>query len=386
MRNMPTVLVVSSLAKSLVHFRGEFLRSLTSAGYQIVCTAPDFPEEVSRELDDIGAEWVNFPLARAGLDPLTDFRTFLALRRLITERSIDLVFPYNIKPVIYGSLAARSLGVPVVALITGLGFTFSGASLKARCLRPLTTLLYRTAISPGTGVIFQNPDDQALFLANGLVGEKKPQWLVGGSGVDLQHYPCKTTYSKAPRIKFLLLTRLIEEKGVRLYLEAARALKQRFPAAEFHLVGRVEQTPSAIDEAELKHAHDEGVIVFHGRSDSAHAALELCDVFVLPSFYREGVPRSLIEALSAGLPIITTDTPGCRETVVDSENGVLVPPRDGQALISALEDLLHDPTRIPAMGAASRRLAESQFDVHAVNRTQLDAVSFVIEHSFDRAT
>jgi len=370
----PVVLIISSLAKSLVNFRADFIAELVAAGHRVVCAAPDMPAPTRERLLALGASVETFPMSRAGLDPRADLRTLKALRRIVRERDIDLVFAYNIKPVIYGAMAANSLGVSMVALITGLGFTFSNASPKARLLQPLTSALYRQALRDKASVIFQNPDDQRLFAARRIVTAAQPQCLVGGSGINLDRYPAKTGYSAPPRLRFLMLTRLIEEKGVRLYVEAARSLASRYPDAEFHLVGRPERTPSAIDPDWLVREHERGTVVYHGPADSAHDALTRCDVFVLPSYYREGVPRSLLEALSSGLAIVTTDAPGCRETVQPGINGYLCEPRDQRSLTAALERVLQAPERVAGMGAASRALAVARFDVQRVNDAQLAVI------------
>ena len=361
------IMLIASLAYSLIHFRGDFIKALIESGFNVFTAAPEIPEDVSEELTALGAVPVSFTLDSTGLNPIKDIKSIFAIKKLVKKHQIDLVFPYTIKPVIYGSLAATRTNVPTISLITGLGFTFSGASRKANLLQQITKRLYRLAIRQNELVIFQNEDDLHLFLKKNILSKNQATSVIKGSGVNLDRYPFRTKKVTRSNVKFIIVARLIIEKGIDLFTQAAVALKNEFPEAEFHVIGAESNTPSGIKTSHLQKLHKEGIIVFHGSSDNVPEILEQMDVFVLPTYYREGVPRSILEALSVGMPIITTDTPGCKETVVNRVNGFLIPPKSLDPLIQSCRYVLENPTEIEKMGKKSRELAEKTFDVKLIN-------------------
>jgi len=370
----PRLLVVGALDVSLLRFRGRMIEAMIGAGYRVYAAAPAFEPARRAAFEAMGATPLEFPLARTGLDPRADLRTYRALLALVHEHEIDLVFPYTIKPVVYGSLAARKGGAKALSLITGLGYTFAATTTKAKLVRALVVRLYRHALRDNVAVLFQNADDLALFRELGILRQGVQTDVVAGSGVDLEEFPWREPSGRRG-LRFVFAARLLEEKGVGLYLDAARRLKPRFPDAEFLVLGDPQPgSPSAIDMALVERLAAEGVIAYSPRRPDIAAVLADADVFVLPSWYREGVPRSLLEALSIGMAIVTTDTPGCRETVTDGENGRLIPPRDVGALEEALASLLEMPEKVAAMGRASRELAERRFDVRLVNEAILEHV------------
>jgi len=373
------ILILSSASLSLINFRGDFIRHLLSHGFEVVAAAPNFHPDVVIELKTIGVDSAEYQLQRTGLNPYKDLKTYFELKKLIRDHQIDLVFPYTIKPVIYGSLAANACGISTVSLITGLGFTFSGASQKAKILQRVTAYLYKKALGKNKMVIFQNEDDPKLFLDEGIIDAQQPYTVVNGSGVNLERYPFREKKNTGGRIIFLLVARLIKEKGVQLYIQAASMLKPDFPEAEFHIIGSPATSPSAISLEELHTLHEAGTIVYHGRQKKVSDFLTGSDVFVLPTYYREGVPRSILEALSVGLPIITTNSPGCRETVQAGRNGLLIAPRDQEQLNNALEYFIGNRSEIHKMGLESRRLAEEKFDVHIINDFLLQQIQSVLE-------
>lgn len=368
---MPKILILSSLSQSLIGFRRDLIVALLSKGYRIYAAAPFFDNSVAEELIKMGATPIEYRLQRTGLNPLTDLRSILSIRKILQKYSIDLLLPYTIKPVIYGSLAGRTLGVPVVSLITGLGFTFSQSTQKARTLQHLTEFLYRTALKRNKAVIFQNSDDEALFRQRGLLAKGQASYVVDGSGIPLDRYPFRENPKDSPKVTFMLVARLIREKGVHLFLEAAERLKTEFPQAGFHIIGSPDNSPSSIGIEKLQELHKHGTIHFHGFQKDVAGLLARADVFVLPSYYREGVPRSILEALSVGMPIITTRTPGCKETVMENRNGILIGPNDLDALVTAMRYFLENPERIGPMGRESRTLAENRFNVDLINRAIL---------------
>jgi glycosyltransferase involved in cell wall biosynthesis len=372
------ILIVASLASSLIHFRGDFIASLIENGFRVYAAAPKQPDHIKEKLESIGAIPLEFKLNRTGLNPIKDIGSVLELRKLIKQNRIDLVFPYTVKPVIYSSFAANSCGVPVISLITGLGFAFTGLTRKARVLQWLNQNLYRSSIRRNRVVVFQNKDDLQLFMDNGILSAKNKTALVSGSGVNLNNYKFRVNNKKSDNISFLLVARLIKEKGIALYIEAAQVLKKTYPNAEFHVIGSPDKSPSAIDEEELKKLDDTGIIVYHGMQKNVPEHLYKNDVFVLPTYYREGIPRSILEALSVGMPIITTNTPGCRETIKKDYNGILIEPRELQELIKAMEYFLLNISKIEEMGINSRNYAEERFDVKIINKELINLISDVV--------
>jgi glycosyltransferase involved in cell wall biosynthesis len=279
----------------------------------------------------------------------------------------DVVLAYTIKPVIYGSLAAAVAGVPRrFALVTGLGYAFTGE--RGGLLTGLIRRLYRIALERVHKVFFQNPDDQALFRQLGILRNGTPSVVVNGSGVDVGDYAVGPLPEGPAR--FLMIGRLLGDKGVREYAEAARRVRAVHPEAGFGLVGWIDENPDAIAQSELDAWVAEGCIEFEGRLADVRPAIAACSVYVLPS-YREGTPRTVLEAMAMGRPIITTDAPGCRETVVDGDNGFLVPVKSVDALVGAMLRFIDDPGLAPRMGARSRRVAEDKYDVHKVNEVML---------------
>lgn len=366
------VLVLGGIARSLLNFRGALLEALVRHGHRVVACAPGHDDDVARALASIGVDYRPTPIERASLNPIADLRTVASLTRLMRDVQPDVFFGYTIKPVIYGSLAARFAGVPRrYAMITGLGYAFGQGGLGRRALARLVGVMYRAGLRGSPAVFFQNPDDVALFQALGIVDEEQAV-LVNGSGVDLEHFAPAPISRRPP--SFLLIARLIREKGILEYVEAARLVKRSHPQATFRLVGPLDSNPTAVSENELAAWRREGVVEYLGKLDDVRPAIAASSVYVLPSFYREGTPRSVLEAMAMGRPVITTDAPGCRETVIEGENGFLVPPRDPAALAEAMSRFLEQPELASRMGAASRQIAEARYDVHKVNAAMLQAM------------
>jgi glycosyltransferase involved in cell wall biosynthesis len=302
-----------------------------------------------------------------------DIHTLFSLVALFRELRPDVVFNYMIKPVIYGSLAARMAGVPArFSMITGLGSAFGTEGGPPPPLWRAVQLMYRQSLRKNRCVFFQNPDDRRLFERLGIVHGREQIVVLNGSGVDLEHFR-PAPLPQAP--SFLLIARLIREKGVREYVQAARIIRARHPETAFRVAGWIDdQHAGAITERELRAWSDQGAVEFLGQLPDVRAAIAESAVYVLPSYYREGTPRTVLEAMAMGRAIVTTDAPGCRETVQEGVNGYLVPVRDGGALARALERFIKEPTLIQAMGRESRRIAIEKYDVHQVNAKILEAM------------
>lgn len=371
------ILIVASYSPSLIHFRGDFIKSLIENNYKVFTAAPDYPEKTLEELKSIDAHPVEFKLERTGLNPVKDLKSISELKFIIKKYQIDLVFPYTVKPVIYSSIAANQSNVSVISLITGLGFAFTGLTYKARTLQRLNEFLYKISIRKNKVIVFQNKDDYALFLDRNIITPKNKVAFVSGSGVNFNKYKFRENTKTTPDIRFLFVARLIREKGINMFIEAAKTLKQEFPEAQFHVIGAPDRSPTAIKLKALKKLHKEGIIVYHGKQKNVPEHLYNSDVFVLPTYYREGIPRSILEALSVGLPIITTDTPGCRETIKKEENGILIPPQDLNALTQAMAFFLNQPEKIKSMGIASRAYAEERFNVDIINKDLIKLINDV---------
>lgn len=361
--------IIASKARSLVTFRGPLIRELVRAGQMVTTYAPDPTDEVVSALSSMGVSLETIPLSRTGMNVFQDLETLRWLYRLFRETQPDMVFSYTIKPVIYGSIAATWASVPkIYSMITGLGYTFTDTSLRGKLIGQGVRFLYRRALRTNTAIFFQNPDDRDLFISEGIVKDQHKAVVINGSGVDLDFY--SVARPKTEPLTFLLIARLIRDKGIVEYVEAARKLKRLYPQCKFRIVGPFDSNPSAIDRSIVQSWQDEGVIEYLGATSDVRPFIADSSVYVLPS-YREGTPRTVLEAMAMGRPIVTTDAPGCRETVVQGKNGFLVKVRDSDSLAAAMERFIENPHLIPQMGAESRRLAEEKYDVHKVNASIL---------------
>ena len=360
---------MAGFAESIVAFRGALIRELLQAGCEVHVAAPGLAAltQVGPALGLTEDRLHDIPMARAGTNPLADTGTLVALYRLMRSLRPDAVLPYTIKPVIYGTLAAWLARVPRrFALVTGLGYAFTGE--RKGVVQWLVRLLYAAALARATKVFFQNPDDERLFRQIGILPASVPSVVVNGSGVDVSAFAVVPLPLAPP--SFLLIARLLGDKGVREYADAARRVKAKYPHARFSLAGWIDENPNAIRQTELDDWVETGIIEFLGKLSDVRPAIAAATVYVLPS-YREGTPRTVLEAMAMGRPIITTDVPGCRETVVDGENGYLVPVKSVDALVGAMTRLIETPGLAARMGACSRRIAEDKYDVHKVNAVML---------------
>lgn len=368
---MKTFLLIASFPDSLIKFRGPLLRALVAKGLDVHVAAPDLADvpDIRTELEALGITLHEIGLKRTGTNPVADLATVTELWQLMRRIRSDYVLGYTIKPVIYGSLAAWLAGVPNrFALVTGLGYAFTGeASGKRGLLRKLIQRLYRFGLSKSRKVFFQNPDDEALFRQLKLLPADIPSCVVNGSGVDVADYALAPLPEKP---SFLLIARLLGDKGVREYAQAARKVKARYPDAVFRLVGWIDDNPDAISQQELDEWVNTGIVEFLGKLADVRPAIADCNVYVLPS-YREGTPRTVLEAMAMGRPVITTDAPGCRETVTDGDNGFLVQVEAVDELAAAMVRFIESPELVAEMGERSRMVAERKYDVHRVNEFML---------------
>ncbi|WOE30888.1 MULTISPECIES: glycosyltransferase family 4 protein [unclassified Acinetobacter] len=371
-------LMISSYLPSVLNFRGKLLAAIQSKGFEIHIIAPDlaeFPDQL-RQLQQLGYHVHAINMQRTGTNPIQDLKTCFALWQCIKKIKPDYMLAYTIKPVIYGGLAAWLAKVPQrFALITGLGYAFQNVDSAApTALQKLVYHLYAQALKHATRVFFQNPDDLALFQRLNLLAAHTATAVVNGSGVNVREFdvvalPCQPTGQ--PKAVFLMIARLLGDKGVREYAQAARRIKAHYPDAEFHLVGWIDDNPAAIEASELDSWISENILHYWGKLSDVKPAIAACSVYVLPS-YREGTPRTVLEAMAMGRAIITTDAPGCRETVIDGKNGYLVAVKSVDDLVVAMQSLIENPMLISSMGQCSREIALNKYDVEQVNQQMLD--------------
>lgn len=364
-------LMVAGYPESLLNFRGPLLNALLAAGLDVHVAAPDLPEnsDVRKRLEASGIQVHEIPLNRTGMNPVSDLGSLFNLWRLMRRLKPEFSLAYTIKPVIYGNLAARLAGVPHrFALITGLGYAFQGEAGQRSWLKRIVQNLYRFALASVKKVFFQNPDDEALFYDLGILdSSNRKTVVVNGSGIDVDSF----TVTPFPETtQFLLIARLLGDKGVREYVQAATQVRKQYPDTVFGLVGWIDENPDAIDVAELQSWVDSGVVKFYGRLADVKPAISDSSIYVLPS-YREGTPRTVLEAMAMGRAVITTDAPGCRETVVHGQNGFLVPVKSVTELAVAMIHFIEKPELVVAMGKESRLLAEVKYDVRKVNEHML---------------
>jgi glycosyltransferase involved in cell wall biosynthesis len=367
-------ILVVPFAASVPSFRGPLLRDLGRRGWEVILAVPDCSDVLRAFLKGLGVKCAPYPLARTGVNPLEDLRTLLALWRLVRRERPSLVLTFQLKPNIYGVLAAGLAGVPRrAAVVEGLGFAFTPGeeTFKKRVVRVVLKALYKLSFAFVHKVFFLNPDDLREFVAQGLVRPEKVV-LLGGIGVPLEEWPPAPPHLEP--LTFTLIARLLREKGVREFAEAARWVKARHPGVRFLLIGPLDTNPGAIPEAEVRSWVEEGILEWIPWTEDVRPYLRETSVYVLPSYYREGVPRSTQEAMAMARPVITTDAPGCRETVIPGVNGFLVPPRDPEALAQAMMKFLEEPHLVERMGKESRRLAEERFDAAKVNARLLQAL------------
>ncbi|WP_019141886.1 glycosyltransferase family 4 protein [Noviherbaspirillum massiliense] len=359
--------LISSQAFSIANFRGPLVREMVSHGMEVYALAPDYDDASRAAVRSLGAEPIDYSMIRAGISPFKDIFSLFQLVRKLRILQVNASFAYFIKPVIYGTIAARLANVPKrYALIEGAGYVFMDEerpSIRRRLLRSATTWLYRLGLSQADRVFMLNQDDKSLFVSAHMVAAEKVR-LLNGIGLDLNHY--HVTNPVLHPVCFILIGRLLREKGIYDYVTAARKVKALYPEVRFLMLGSVDVNPGSLAESEVRAWVDEGLIEWPGQVADVRSWLAQASVFVLPS-YREGLPRSTQEAMAMGRPVITTDAPGCRETVEEAVNGFMVPVRSPEALAQAMLRFVGKPESIISMGRASRNMAEKKFDVHKIN-------------------
>jgi len=364
----PKIVLAANDSWNIVNYRAGLIRSLQGAGYDVAVLAPDRGH--ADGIRALGAEFHPIEMRARGRSPTADLALLTTFHRKLRAIRPAAFLGFTAKPNIYGSIAAGWAAVPVINNISGLGAAF----MRPGALRRIVETLYRIALRRSVTVFFQNREDRDLFIERGIVAGSQAA-LLPGSGVDLDHF--SPVASERPReTTFLLAARLLWDKGVGEFVEAARQVRENQPNVRFQILGIVEpDSPAAVPLSALQKWADEGVIEFLGSSDDVRPVLSEATCVVLPSYYREGVPRILLEAAAMALPVITTDAPGCREAVDDGQTGFLCEPRSVDSLADAIERLMNlSSENQAAMGTAGRAKMEREFREDIVHRAYIDAI------------
>ena len=365
MSNKKIMLFVGVEPNALLNFRGELLKFLVNSSLSVTTISKPLDKNQKIKLESLSVDSEQVDFSRNGLNPATDLKTLFNLFLKFKAIQPDIILAYTIKSVIWGGLAARLCKTNFYALITGLGFAFQGDSFKRKLLTKLVTFLYKIALKNSKAVIFQNTDNRDIFVSKGIVELSKTH-VVNGSGVDLEKYNVENL--PIGSVKFLCLSRLLGEKGLREYAEAAKIVKNKFPDVEFNLIGPEDSSPDAIPLNEVDTWSD--YINYKGPTDDVRPYIKDSHVYVLPS-YHEGVPRSTLEAMSMGRPVLTTNAVGCKETVEEGINGFKVSVKSSEMLAKKMIWFIENSDQIEKMGIESRKMAEDKFDVHKVNKEML---------------
>lgn len=362
--------LIGTTAGCVLGFRADLIQALVDRGDEVYAFAIDYDAASRAKVRAFGAVPVDYSFSRAGLNPLSDMLNTLKLTRTLKTLAPDVVLTYFAKPVIFGTLAARLAKIPkCLGMLEGLGFLFTvgpnGQSRKVRLLKRIQVALYKLSIPRLDCLIFLNPDDRHDLVGRYTINVRDT-FVLGGIGLNLADYPLAAPVFEP--VRFLFIGRLLAEKGVNEFVGAARRVKAMHPTAEFVLLGGLDnENPGGLSQATLDRLTTDGIVIYPGFVEDVRDWLARSSVFVLPS-YREGVPRSTQEAMAMGRAIITTDVPGCRQTVEQGVNGFIVPPWSETALAEKMCHFIENPGAIEEMGQQSHRLATDRFDARVVNQ------------------
>lgn len=368
------IAITANTSWYLYNFRKNTFIRLIQEGYKVYAISPE--DEYSEKLQELGVTFINVNINKSGVNPIQEIATLFSFYYIYRKLTLDVVLNFTPKNNVYSTIAAKLRGISVINNIAGLGVTFIKDDFKSKFMKAL----YRISQKFADIVFFQNEDDRTLFIDNNLINIEKTDRLPG-SGVDLSRF----LVSEAPNddvVRFLLIARMLHDKGIGHYVEAARVLKSKFGSkVEFRLLGFLGvDNPSAVTKTEMDSWVKEGVVTYLGTSDSVETEIAFADCIVLPSYYREGVPKTLLEAGAMGKPIVTTDNVGCRETVDEGINGYLCFPRSTNSLVASLESMfsLEHDKRV-SMGVASRKKVEQHFDEEIVINKYISAINKVFK-------
>lgn len=384
--NSAKIVLIGNTATSLLGFRLDMIKKLISLGYEVYTFTSEYTNHDLEQLKTLGCIPVTYSMSRGGLNPFADFKTLVELKRKISEIQPDLVFSYFTKPIIYGSLAAKLSHTPkIIGMVEGLGTPFTihkhGQSLKVKLVRFIQITLYRLVFPFLDKIIFLNPDDPVDLVKKNKIWHKTNSVnVLGPIGLNLEDYSY-TLWEDTKPVSFIFIARLLAEKGIYEYIEAAKIVKQKYPHVTFKVIGGLDkENPYGLTQAQLDELVNLKIIEYAGFVTDVAQRIQNTAVFVLPSYYREGVPRSTQEAMAIGRPVITTDVPGCRETVIDGVNGFLVPKWNVQVLADKMCYFIEHPEQVNIMGRQSYRMAQEKFDVNKVNQKLFEIMGLNAEN------
>lgn len=362
----------------LYNFRLSLAKAIVAAGAEVVLISP--PGPFASRFASHGLRWIPLDMSRRGADPFREVSSLATLVRVFRRERPDLVHSFTVKGVIYGSLASLLAGVPArVNALTGLGYVFASRRWPARVLRPLVAGVLRPLLRGGSArLIVQNTFDRDDLISRNIALEKSTI-LIRSSGVDISRFSPQSA-QRQPGFTVLMATRLLWSKGVAKYFSAAAILKSSHPSMQFVLAGDTDEgNPASVPATVIAQWRDSGIVRVIGHVEDVATLLGSVDVVVLPTIYGEGVPRILVEAAAAGLPIVASDTPGCREIVRSAVNGILVPPDSAEALAAAIAELASDAELRRRMGLAGRQIAVAEFDERLVIGRTLDVYRDLVD-------
>lgn len=359
------VMFITAATFTIPWFREDMLKEFARRADEVVVLGNEPLDRWGEYFKSIGVRYAPYSVSRNGLSPIEDLKTYRELRDLIAEEKPDKVLTNFVKANVYGCIAAHRAGIEdIFVMMGGLGSVFHGDDTKSKLARKFVVAEYKASLKYAKRIFFQNDEDSNLLVSLGLV--KRDQVVrINGSGVNTEHFPQRPLPDK-PSLVFV--GRLVRGKGVMEYLEAARMVKKEHPEAEFNLVGPYDTNPSALKPEDIQPFIDDGTVVYHGEQKDVRPYLEMASVFVLPSYYGEGTPKSALEAMSTGRPLIVADAVGCREVVEDGVNGYLVESKSTSSLAAAMVSLVKDGDLRLGMAMESRKMAVNRFDVNEVNQ------------------
>lgn len=363
---MNKFLLISPKNRTVYNFRGDLIKEIISRGYEVIVIGPDITDV--DKVEALGCRFVEIPMQKNGTNISGDMKYCKALLQLMKKEHPDYVLSYTVKPIVYGSIAAAKAGIKHInCLVTGGGYALTAETTKAKLIGSIVKRLYKIAFKKAENIIFQNEDDLNEFVDRKLVSKDKCN-VVNGSGVNMDHFK---TLDMPDEESFFMLSRLLKSKGVREYLEAAKLVKQKYRDTKFYLLGKYEtEMQDAVSKGYIEQFIKDGIVERFEETSDVRPYYKKCSVYVLPS-YREGTPRTVLEAMACGRPIITTNSNGCRGTVKDGVNGYLVPVKDIKALAERMEMFITHPGLSKKMGSESIEYCKEKFDVNKVNEDLL---------------
>ncbi|MEI2436129.1 glycosyltransferase family 4 protein [Priestia megaterium] len=351
--------------------RKELIKDLKKQGHEIVYIGKESNHPINPDFEELEVEFLSIPVGRNNVNPFNEIKSLFAAKKVMQANNIDTLLAYGIKTFPTMVIGAKLAGVKkIICIVNGSGRLFQLSGVKGKIIKIFSYPMLWLAFLLASDIFFQNKDDLKMLRKKKLL-PKNNYNTINGSGVNLDTYAFQEIGQKPT---FLMLSRLTGSKGVNEYIEAAIQVKRLYPQALFYLIGPMDDQERSINKERLHKAVSEGAVKLKGKVENVASYIQLCKVFVLPSYYPEGIPRSILEAMALGRPILTTNSPGCRETVEHGENGFLVAPRSIEDLVEKMIWFIENDTKIPEMGKRSREICEERFDVNKVNRVIIDRI------------